>query len=243
MPDTPEARRHDAHLARFAPKMASALIRSCEAAASAVEQGADPALAAAYVTSTAVEKVLTQLYRTVLPDEASRAYDALTEGQKAAAPPTVKESWLARATRFIRGEGALALRGLTERTRELVQGVLTEAVREGLGVQEAAARLRQEVAQVSRARAVRLVRSEIVSASNYGSLAGAESTGLKLDKYWVNSAGGRTRPSHVAAGGQTVDLQAMFVVGGFAGRFPGDPLLPPQERLNCRCSQGYKPKE
>lgn len=45
----------------------------------------------------------------------------------------------------------------------------------------------------------------------------------------------RTRPTHRVAEGQRVPVGQPFIVGGFPMMFPGDPLGPPQERINCRC--------
>jgi SPP1 gp7 family putative phage head morphogenesis protein len=193
------------------------------------------------VKDTAVELVLSQLYRVVFPDEASRVYSDLTNGIKALAPADVKDSWLARASRFIRTEGVVVLKGLTDRTREIVRDVLTDALERGLGIQEAAKELRQQVAQVSRSRAEAIVRSELVAASNAGSLQGAQSTGLRLQKKWLATNGARTRESHRIANGQLQPLDGFFSVGQGQGRYPGDPLLPIGERVRCRCTVTYKP--
>lgn len=46
----------------------------------------------------------------------------------------------------------------------------------------------------------------------------------------------RTRPTHQAADLQRVPLGTPFQVGGFELRFPGDPMGPPQEVIQCRCT-------
>lgn len=235
--------RFAARLKRYVPRVAAALIRSTERALSAFEQGASPAVASAYVNDTDIEQALTPLYVAVAVDEAGRTYRELTEGQKAAPPTTAREGWLARARRFLRGEGSQSIKGITERTREIVQDVLTEALVQGLGIREAAKELRERVAGVSRARATAIVRTELLTASNFGSLIGAQSTGLKLNKRWLATSGARTRQSHQEANGQTVGLDAFFRVGSGQGRYPGDPLLPVDEKVNCRCTQTYVPIE
>lgn len=235
--------RLDAYEARFVPRLTAALIRSVEPAISAYEQGATPALAAAYVTQAPVLLVLEQLHRTVAVDEAARTYDSLTEGQKAAAPASVREGWLSRARRFFTGEGRAVLSGITERTRQVVQQTLQEALTAGLGVREAATALRSSVASLSRERAVSIARTELVASANYGSLQGAISTGLKLNKRWLATLGARTRESHTLANGQTVALEGFFTVGPGQGRYPGDPLLPIGERARCRCAISYVPIE
>lgn len=60
-------------------------------------------------------------------------------------------------------------------------------------------------------------------------------------KTWVNMGDRRVRPTHEAAGGQTVSLQDPFIVGGSFLMFPGDNSLgaPLEEIINCRCSVVY----
>ncbi|SNR92228.1 phage minor head protein [Hymenobacter mucosus] len=241
--DTPEARiaRLDAYESRFIPKLAAALIKSVEPAISAYEQGATPSLAAAYVKDTHVGTVLEQLYRTVAVDEAKRTYDTLTEGQKAQAPGTLADGWVARARDFLRGEGRMTLQGITERTQGVVRDVLEAAQELGLSIPDAARRLRQTVTGIARERAIAICRTEINASSNAGSLWGAQATGLALQKQWLDTKDGRARPTHVAANGQKAPLDGFFSVGQGRGRYPGDPLLPVGERARCRCTQTYVP--
>jgi hypothetical protein len=46
---------------------------------------------------------------------------------------------------------------------------------------------------------------------------------------------GRERDTHHAANGQTVPIHGMFKVGNSVCQFPGDDILPPEERCFCRC--------
>jgi hypothetical protein len=55
-------------------------------------------------------------------------------------------------------------------------------------------------------------------------------------KTWSTVIDGRERPTHNAANGQTVASDAPFTVGGAHGMYPGDPILPPSESINCRCA-------
>ena len=77
---------------------------------------------------------------------------------------------------------------------------------------------------------------------NYGSYAGAITTGLPLDKVWLSTVNGRTRESHIEANGQRVDINAPFIVGGMECDYPADPALSARERIHCRCTQIYKPR-
>lgn len=60
-------------------------------------------------------------------------------------------------------------------------------------------------------------------------------TGRRLLKRWDSEHDQRVRPTHTAADGQTVELYAPFMVGGFPLLFPGDPMGPPEEVVGCRC--------
>lgn len=236
--------RLDALEAKHTPKVRRALVRSVERCITAIEQGADASTAAAFVDQKPVADALALLYVAAGVPEARITYDQLTEGQKALAPPATVSRWGERLKRFITTEGAAAVRGITETTRKLVRGVLTEAAATGDSVQVAAKKLRDRVAGVSKERAVVIVRTELVSAGNQGSLLGAQATGLRLDKCWLATPGPRTRPEHQAADGQRAPLQdGFFTVGGEPARYPGDPILSAGMRVNCRCAIIYKTKE
>lgn len=84
-------------------------------------------------------------------------------------------------------------------------------------------------------RAEQVARTETISASNYGAAKAYEDSAATL-KVWQATDDSRTRPTHVAADQQTVSMDENFTVGGFPAEFPGDPSLPPQERIQCRCA-------
>lgn len=111
----------------------------------------------------------------------------------------------------------------------------------------------QAAAGVTDARAERIARTEVISASNAGSIDQVRAAGLVGTKEWLATPDERTRCTHRKAEGQTVDLGAKFVLGGFGaddeigcadvgasyGDYPGDPALPAAEAINCRCSMAY----
>lgn len=255
MPSTLDAyaahrERLDAFEASFTRKMRRALQQSAERCAVAVEAGADASTAAAFVDSAPVARVLAALYVVAGVPEARITYDELTGEAKgvllglqtkATAPPTVVASWTDRLKRFITTEGAASIKAITKTTQRIVRAVLSEAAEAGDSIQVAARKLRQQVAQVSKERAVTIVRTELVSAGNAGSLLGAQATGLKLEKWWLATPDARTRQSHAKANGQGAPLQdGFFRVGGEFCRFPGDPNLSAGERVRCRCAVAYR---
>lgn len=233
--------RLEALESKYIPKIRRALLRSIEPTAEMVLAGADAALAAALVSEKEITAVLQKLYAECGTAEAKLQYDALTPTVKSLAPPSTVSRWGERLRQFITGEGAAAVKGITERTRTIVRSVLNEAAALGDGIDVAARKLRQRVAELAPKRARVIARTELVSASNYGSLLGAQGTGVKLEKFWISTKDGRTRPDHANADGQGAPLQdGFFQVGGYPCRYPGDPILPAKERANCRCSVGYR---
>jgi predicted RNA binding protein YcfA (HicA-like mRNA interferase family) len=55
------------------------------------------------------------------------------------------------------------------------------------------------------------------------------------EKRWVSRHDERVRHTHMEANGQTVPVHSQFTVGGSRLSFPGDPLGPYEEIVNCRC--------
>lgn len=120
---------------------------------------------------------------------------------------------------------------------------LQEGFRQGESIDELAARVRG-AGKISARNAELVARSTVIEASNAGSIATARAAGLDMQKEWINTHDARTRPTHQdealgGVGGQRVDLNAQFTVGGFSADAPGDPTLPPQEKYRCRCTVGY----
>lgn len=64
----------------------------------------------------------------------------------------------------------------------------------------------------------------------------------QITKTWVNMGDDRVRPTHVEAGGQTVDANAPFIVGGSQMMIPADDSMgaPLVETIRCRCSAIYE---
>jgi hypothetical protein len=58
--------------------------------------------------------------------------------------------------------------------------------------------------------------------------------GVKF-KVWVSRHDNKVRPTHLAADGQTVPVDAQFDVGVSTMRWPGDREAPIEETANCRC--------
>lgn len=84
-------------------------------------------------------------------------------------------------------------------------------------------------------RANRIARTESTGAMSFGTLQALEAEGW-THKIWVSANDSRTRPEHVAAGGQVAPVSGFFDVGGVSMQMPGDPMAPAEQVVNCRCT-------
>lgn len=128
----------------------------------------------------------------------------------------------------------------------VIQKLISQTIEQRLGPKDAADYVKDRIAtKIDDYQAERIARTEIIAASNAGSLAGAKSTGLPLNKRWVSTNDDRTRPAHRPQNIQNliVDLDAPFYVGGEELDFPGDQKGRPGNIINCRCTQVYVTKE
>ena len=87
-----------------------------------------------------------------------------------------------------------------------------------------------------------IARTETHVATQTGSSVAAKNSGLLLVKEWGATEDERTRLTHKFADHQTTEMDEPFIVGGFFMMYPGDPVGPPKEVINCRCVALYWPK-
>lgn len=113
---------------------------------------------------------------------------------------------------------------------ETLQGIL-----QGESMDKIAKRI-MNVQEMNKTQAIRSARTIVTGAENKGrqdSYARAEADGIILQKEWIATNDSRTRHSHAALDGATVDQDKKFDNGLM---FPGDPTGRPEEVWNCRCS-------
>lgn len=97
--------------------------------------------------------------------------------------------------------------------------------------------------------ATRIARTTSTDVLNEATMQRAEdvekASGQELIKVWIAQypTDGRTRPTHLAAHGQTVPLREEFTVGDAKLKRPGDPDGPLDEIIQCRCSVTYLTRE
>ena len=122
----------------------------------------------------------------------------------------------------------------------IIRAATQQGWAEGLG-QDAIGRLimaqiTQRGGEIARWRANVIARTETHTAAQAAGFEAEASLGLTLRKQWVAATDERTRDSHAEADEQIVGHADDYVVGGHSCQYPGDPSLPPEESINCRCA-------
>jgi len=146
----------------------------------------------------------------------------------------------------------------TNRFGARLRAMTTEAVAGGLTYREYVEGIRRAMGPAGAEHAVeRIVRTELNRAYQQQRAAGdevLERDGADLVKVWVSQLDLRVRDSHAAIHGQERELGDPFSVGrgasdetppggpGHRCNGPLDPVLPPEEAINCRCDVLYVPR-
>jgi hypothetical protein len=134
-----------------------------------------------------------------------------------------------------------AVDSITQTTKDQLATVIKNGNEEGLSVSEIKDNIITKLEFMEVARATTITRTTVVSASNYGSLQGAVQNELRLKKIWLPVRDDSTRETHLEMFNHpAIDLNDSFIVGEGIGMYPGDPNLPPDEFVNCRCALGYE---
>ncbi len=189
-----------------------------------------------------IQDVFVDIYTKVGDVFARNSY----EGLKGERYPHTKALpvWIERMRKYALIDASRRIVEITETTRRAINAIVVAGLEQGLSLPQIKkiimgttdlGPLNGSLAQ----RSARIARTEIISASNAGSLEGALSTGLQFDKQWLATPDERTRADHAEADGQTVDKNAPFLVGGEQLGYAGDPRGSAGNVINCRCTQIY----
>lgn len=134
---------------------------------------------------------------------------------------------------FLEDNAAAQARNLSDTARAALRELISAANDENMTTQELANAIREDFA-FSGARASRIARTETGRAYNAAtSLAWKQMPEVVESKEWVTAGDERVRDSHAELDGQIVPIDESF---GNGGDYPGDPSLPPEESINCRCT-------
>ena len=124
-----------------------------------------------------------------------------------------------------------------------LDGAVQQGLDEGWGVEKISKRILTEGRRREKWQAMRIARTEVLSASNYGSLKGAETTGIPMIKRWVATVATEPRGDHQQMVGREADLDKPFLLpSGEQIMYPGDPGASLEETINCQCGVVNEPK-
>lgn len=139
----------------------------------------------------------------------------------------------AEVKEFLQQRTARNIRTVAENRLGEVANLVEAAAAEGRTVDELATSLREYFGHdVSWSQ--RIARTEIHQLYEEGSLLGMKDAGVTT-KQWLTARDAFVRDSHREADGQEVPVDGHFIVGGHAGRAPGQ-FGVPEEDIQCRCT-------
>lgn len=120
--------------------------------------------------------------------------------------------------------------------KKQITASVTSGILQGKSIPAIAQDLMIRMSDMNEKSAIRAARTATTGAQNAGRLDvfnAAAAMGIKLKKQWLATLDGRTRHSHAALDGATVDRDKKFDNGCM---YPGDPSGAPAEVYNCRCT-------
>src|SRR5690554_2839309 len=189
----------------------------------------------AFIDKEPLRDAYNKIYTMVGVPFARRANEDLVGKMKAE-----DEDWIRRVMQYLGIAINDRLDAVTLTTKNKIADILSLGIQQGMSIQDMSARIASDVGGVTRA--TRIARTEVISASNLGSIEGARATELPLDKIWLATRDNRTRPDDSGADGQTVGLDELFTVGGSQLSFPGDwsNNADVSQLISCRCTLIYR---
>lgn len=126
-----------------------------------------------------------------------------------------------------------------QRVNETTWQELKNSLEEGIHLGESIPELEKRVTDVMALRKNQskeaIARTEVVGASNGGTLEAWKQSDLVAEKMWIATFDDRVRETHADAHGQTVGIDDDFEVGNGSGPAPGQIGLP-EEDIQCRCT-------
>lgn len=123
--------------------------------------------------------------------------------------------------------------------KEQITRTITSSILQGKSIPNISKDLMNRLQGMNKASATRAARTAATSAENGGRMASykkAADMGIAVRKRWIATKDGRTRDSHRALDGQTVDWDKPFQSELGEIMFPGDGSAKPANVYNCRCT-------
>lgn len=207
------------------------------------------------ITTDSIQRVFLDLYNRVgsdfMKDTAgqfkSGKMDLVTKRSMIDDPEAFTFIWQSEVNNWVLLNAGDRIVTITETSKKralaLIQKITAQAFDEGLGMVETAKLLETQFPiewRKEKWRAATIARTEVLTASNEGSLRGAKATGLPMTKTWLTRLDGRERDSHRAMNGTEIPIDQPFMFDNAQMQKPGDIGAPADEVVNCRCVLAYK---
>lgn len=127
-------------------------------------------------------------------------------------------------------------------SHEEIQAILDKGLKEGVGVDEVGRWIVESGIRDERYKGRRVAVTEILTAHRRAAQEAYAQSPAVSQKRWMHTGAYRNKPraNHVDMDGVTVPTNARFELTGINGEvyyplYPGDPILPAEERINCKC--------
>lgn len=143
--------------------------------------------------------------------------------------PKTKKGIEKRAEKFFGGE-------VNKTTETALAKRIADSVAANEGIDELTERIEDLYASMKVGRAEVIARTESLNAINDAQLTVYNDDDTVENLQWVATLDNRTRDTHMALNGQVIKKGETFDLGGIEVERPLDPVLPPAESINCRCS-------
>jgi hypothetical protein len=241
-------RRRDSYESKFASLFRITLNRQFRELADRInEQNYNSRLLLDTIKPDAIAKRYEQLYTLVGADFAREQYNRL-KGFDPDLLTKEEDTWYNYLRHYVKNRLWKRIEAVNQTSintaGRIINGVLEQSVTEGLGAYETATRIKkgliEEGIKYNQWRALRIARTEIMTASNAGSMEGAKATGEALEKFWIATYDNRTRDTHLVIEAQNPKMMnETFQVGAYQMQHPGDPAGGAEEVINCRCAISY----
>jgi len=161
--------------------------------------------------------------------------DVITPGN-----PIDEDLWMSKILETVRTRTGDKITRVIRTTYDDIQNIAKKAVDQGItegwGMDKIARQISRMQGEINHWKALRIARTEVVSASSEGVKVGAEQLPGNKMKVWISTFDQRSRDDHMAADGQTVSYNEEFNIGGEPLEYPGDPKGSPGNIINCRCA-------
>ena len=206
----------------------------------------------AYAWNESMMTIMEKLYKESAILFGNAVYRAVGVMNKKGDTFGLNNDWVTEVINFLMQYGFTLVANITQTTKSKLQEIVAKGITEGKSIDQITKDIMSdETTGYSVMRAKRIARTEVMRASNYASMIGADKHDYEVDKIWISAKDLRTRRiprnsyDHLNMNGQKVGWEDDFTSTGKKGDlvlagFPGDPTAPAGFTINCRCAVGFE---